>query len=235
MNIKKSKIALALSGLLFLSVPLSSAFADQKHCEMDGNMASIKSELSDYVKSIKANDAQKTQQHINTLLQLSEKATNEMANMDHSKMDMKEMAGMDHSKMDMKDMAGMDHSKMDMKDMAGMDHSKMDMKDMSGMDHSKMDMKDMAGMDHSKMDMKEMAGMDHSKMDMKDMANMDHSKMQGMSDEEHQHMMHMQGVSGLNDLFKQLANTQDKTEIKEILGKVKEHSKQHKMFTKKCH
>ena len=238
MNIKKSKIALTLSGLLFLSVPFLSAFADENHCEMSATMMSMKSELVGYVKGVKGDDTNKMHQHMSELLLLSEKAKSEIpANikrMDHSKMDMKDMPDMDHSKMDMKDMPAMDHSKMDMEDMPAMDHSKMDMKDMPAMDHSKMD--------HSKMDMKDMPEMDHSKMDHGDM-NMDSADhdmasmptMEGMTNEQHhQHMMHMQSMTGLNDLFKQLAETEDKKEIKVLLGKVKAHSKKNKLFRKQC-
>tara|TARA_R110001583_G_scaffold38372_1_gene124030 strand:- start:813 stop:1436 length:624 start_codon:yes stop_codon:yes gene_type:complete len=206
MNIKKSKIALALGTLIFLAAPLSSAFADQKSCEMGGTMASMKSELRGYVKGFKGDDAQKMQQHMNALLQLSEKTIQKTPE------NMNAKAG-----------AKMDHSKMDMKDMPEMDHSKMDMKEMAAMDHSKMDMKETAAMDHSKMDMKEMAAMDHSKMDM-----------EGMSNEQHQHMMYMQNMTGLNDMFKQLSKTQDKSEIKVILGKIKDHSNKHQMFKKDC-
>jgi len=219
MNIKKSKIALALGTLIFLAAPLSSAFANQNNCQMGGTMASIKSELRGYVQGVKGDDVKKMQQHMNALLQLSEKATQVTPAMDHSKMDMKEMTGMDHSKMDMKEMAGMDHSKMDMKEMADMDHSKMDMKEMADMDHSKMDMKEMAGMDHSKMDMNEMATMQN---------------MEGMSNEQHQHMMYMHNMTELNDMFKQLSKTQEKNEIKVILGKIKDHSEKNQMFKKEC-
>jgi hypothetical protein len=236
MNIKKSKIALTLSGLLFLSVPFSSVFADESHCEMSATMMSMKNELRGYVKGFKGDDTNKMHQHMSELLLLSEKATNEIP------ANISAMPAMDHSKMDMKDMSEMDHSKMDMKDMSEMDHSKMDMKDMSEMDHSKMDTKDMPEMDHSKMDMKDMPEMDHSKMDHGDM-NMESSDhdmatmptMEGMTSEQHhQHMMYMQGMTGLNDLFKQLAETEDKEEVKDILGKVKAHSKKNKLFSKDC-
>jgi len=221
MNIKKSKIALTLSGLLFLSVPFSSVFADEKHCEMSATMMSMKSELVGYVKGFKGDDTNKMHQHMNELLLLSEKATDEIpAN----------IKGMDHSKMDMKDMPAMDHSKMDMKDMPAMDHSKMDMKDMPEMDHSEMDMKDMPEMDHSKMDHGDM-NMDSADHDMASMPTME-----GMTNEQHhQHMMHMQSMTGLNDLFKQLDETEDKEEIKVLLGKVKAHSKKNKLFSKDCH
>lgn len=208
MNIKKSKIALALGTLIFLAAPLSSAFADQKNCEMGGTMASMKNELRGYVKGFKGDDAQKMQQHMNALLQLSEKTTQETpANMKAKQV---------NSKMDMKEMAKMDHSKMDMKEMAKMDQSKMDMKDMSKMDHSKMDMKDMSAMGNGDMNMDSM------------------QSMEGMSNEQHQHMMYMQNMTGLNDMFKQLSKTQDKSEIKVILGKIKDHSEKNKMFKKDC-
>ncbi|MCP5077601.1 MAG: copper resistance protein CopA, partial [Psychromonas sp.] len=39
----------------------------------------------------------------------------------------------------------------------------------------------------------------------------------------------------LQDLFKQLAKTKDKNEIKAILGKIKEHSKKgHQQFRQDC-
>jgi hypothetical protein len=187
MNIKKSKIVLALGSFLFLSVPLSSAFADQKHCEMSGTMKSMKSELRGYVNSFKSDDAQKMQQHTNELLQLSEKAVNETpVNINV-----------------MKDMPEMDHSQMDMKDMPEIDHSKMDHGDMN-----------MDSPDHNMATMPTMEGMSNA--------------------EHHQHMMYMQSMTGLNDLFKELDKTQDKDEIKVILGKIKEHSKKNQLFRKQC-
>ena len=93
-------------------------------------------------------------------------------------------------------------------------------------------MKEMADMDHSKMDMKEMADMDHSKMDMNEMATM--QNMEGMSNEQHQHMMYMHNMTELNDMFKQLSKTQEKNEIKVILGKIKDHSEKNQMFKKEC-
>ncbi|GLS90244.1 hypothetical protein GCM10007916_13110 [Psychromonas marina] len=244
MNINKTKLVLALTGTLFLAMPVSQVFAHEAHCEiketkLGDTMKYMKSELRAYVKGFKSDDQDKMQKHLNELLKLSKQASQytpvlitmnqhsdmDMKEMDHSKMDMKEM---DHSKMDMK---GMDHSKMDMKEM---DHSKMDMK---GMDHSKMDMK---GMDHSKMDMKEM---DHSKMDHGDM-NMDSAdhdmstmpSMEGMTTEQHhQHMKYMQGIEQLQALFNELNQTKDKAEIKAILGKIKEHSKKsHQQFRQDC-
>jgi DNA-directed RNA polymerase subunit F len=116
-----------------------------------------------------------------------------------------------------------DQTPVKIKNMASMDHSKMDMKNMPEMDHSKMDMNDMAGMDHG-----DINSADHDMSTMPSMA--------GMSAEQHhQHMMYMQGITELNDLFKQLAKTQDKDEIKMILGQVKEHSKKsHQLYRQDC-
>jgi len=139
MNFNNTTLALALSGVLFFTLPMTSVFANQATCELSASqpenvIKQIKSELKGYVKGVKS-DAQTTMQtHVNTLLILSETANQSMAGMDHSN-----MAGMDHSQMQ-----GMDHS-----NMAGIDHS-----NMKGMDHSKM-----TGIDHSNM-----KGMDHSKM-----------------------------------------------------------------------
>ena len=102
--------------------------------------------------------------------------------------------------------------------------------DMEEMDHSKMDINDMNEMDHSKMDHGDMNmdGVDH------DMSAM--PSMEGMSAEQHhQHMQFMQGMTQLQDLFKSLNNTKDETEIKAILGKIKEHSKKsHQQFRQNC-
>ncbi|MFT6926647.1 MAG: hypothetical protein ACJAZP_002266 [Psychromonas sp.] len=175
MNIKKSKIALALGALLFLSAPLSSAFADQKHndvemAEMGDTMAFIKSELRGYVQGVKSDDAQRMQQHLNKLLSLSAMPANQPA--------------------------------------ASMGHEQMGM---SEVEHANMEQDDMA-MDHS--------GMSNGDMEI-DSADHDISTMEGMSSAEHQHMLYMQGITGLNDLFKQLDKAQDKTEIKFILGEIK--------------
>ncbi|ABM03192.1 hypothetical protein Ping_1371 [Psychromonas ingrahamii 37] len=235
MNIKKSKIALALGVSIFLAMPLSSALADQKYNDvkvvhMGDTMQFIKSELRGYVKGVRSDDAQKMQQHLNKLLTLSAMSANQSAaSMDHEQMGMSEM---EHANMDQDDMA-MDHSNMTDGDMK-MDHSNMADGDMK-MDHSNMADGDME-MDHSnmadgdmKMDHSNIADgdmeMDHSNMadgDMKmDGASHDMSTMEGMSSAQHQHMLYMQGIAGLNDLFKQLEKAQDKTEIKLILGKVK--------------
>ncbi|PKH02100.1 hypothetical protein CXF72_13365 [Psychromonas sp. MB-3u-54] len=195
MNIKKSKIALALGALLFLSVPLSSALADQNHndvkvAQRGDTMEFIKSELRGYVKGVKSDDAQKMQQHLNKLLTLSTMPANQTAD----KMNNMPAASMGHEQMGMSEM---EHANMGQDDM-GMDHSNMTDSDMA-MDHSNMADSDM------KMD-----GASH-----------DMSTMEGMSPAQHQHMLYMQGIAGLNDLFKQLEKAQDKTEIKFILGKVK--------------
>ncbi len=80
-------------------------------------------------------------------------------------------------------------------------------------------------MDHGDMNMD---SMDH------DMATM--PSMQGMTPEQHhQHMKYMQGMTKLQELFKQLNQTKDKNEIKAILGKIKEHSKKsHQQFRQDC-
>lgn len=209
MNMKKTKIALALGGLIFLAAPLSSAFADEKHNEMKemqmGNsMQDIKNELRSYVEGVKSNDPQKMQQHLNALLTLSV-----LPAMDHSTMDHSEMQ-MDHADMTNKAMPAMDHSTMDHSEMK-MDHADMANKAMPAMDHSEMQMVH-ASMENGDHDMSAMPGME------------------GMSPAQHQHMMYMQGIAGLNDLFKQLDKTQDKTEIKLILGKIKEHLKMNQQF-----
>ena len=207
MNIKKSKMALALSGLLFLSVPVASVLADQKHTDMKmmqqsetGTMKSIESELRGYVKAFKADNSQKMQQHIKKLLQLNEKASTEIPAKIYS---MHPGGEMDHSQMD--------HSKMDM---AEMDHSQMD--------QSKMDM---AEMDHSQMNHGDM-NMNSADHDMSAMPSME-----GMSSaQHHQHMIYMQGTEKLQAAFEQLANTQDKSAIKAILGEVKMIIKNNQLF-----
>jgi hypothetical protein len=214
MNINKTKLVLALTGSLFLAMPVSQVFAHEAHCEiketkLGDTMKYMKSELRAYVKGFKSDDQDKMQKHLNELLKLSKQAsqyTPVLITMNqHSDMDME---GMDHSKMDMKDM---DHSKMDMKEM---DHSKMDMK---GMDHSKMDHGDM--------------NMDSADHDMSTMPSME-----GMTTEQHhQHMKYMQGIEQLQALFNELNQTKDKSEIKAILGKIKEHSKKsHQQFRQDC-
>lgn len=131
MNVKKTKLALTLTGVLFLSLPISQVFAHEKHCEiketqLGDTMKYMKSELRGYVKSFKSGDQQKMQQHLTELLTLSERASqytpvkieqlshHDTQVMDNAKM---EMAVIEHSKMNM---AEMDHSKMDMSVMASM-------------------------------------------------------------------------------------------------------------------
>jgi len=226
MNIKKTKLAIALTGALFLTLPMSQAFAHEKHCEiketqLGETMKHMKSELRAYVKGFKKDDTDKMQKHLNELLKLSEKA-NQYTPVKITQMNHENKKGMDHSTMDKKEMAEMDHSKMDMKKKPEMDHSKMD--------HSKMDKKEMAEMDHSKMDH---GGMDMDSMD-HDMAAM--PSMEGMSlEQHHQHMKYMQGMTQLQDLFKQLDGAKGNNEIKAILGKIKEHSrKSHQQFRQDC-
>jgi hypothetical protein len=228
MKIKKSKIALLLGSLLLLSMPLSSAYAHEDHCEIEdtqlGNMMkSMKSELRGYVKSFKADDPQKMQQHINELLTLNVMAAKQTpVKIKHMDSD----GEMDHSKISMDDM---DHSEMGMGNMSDMDHSKMNQGAMK-MDSGSHDMSAMTAMDHSKMEHVEM-GMESGAHDMSAMPSM-----KGMSAEQHhQHMQYMQAMTGLNDLFKQLAATQNKTDIKTILNKIKEHiRKSHRQFRQDC-
>ncbi|PKG38538.1 copper resistance protein CopA [Psychromonas sp. Urea-02u-13] len=221
---KKTKLALALTGALFLTLPVSQVFAHEKHCDiketqLGETMKHIKSELRAYVKGFKKDDANKMQKHALELIKLTERAINEtpmkIKMMGHE--GMPNMEGMDHSKMEMADMKGMDHSKMDMADMKGMDHSKMDMADMKDMDHSKMDHGDM-----------KLSSPEH------DMSKM--PSMKGMSAEQHhQHMMYMQGMQQLKALFETLANTSEKNEIKQTLGEIKEHSKKsHQQYRLDC-
>jgi len=82
---------------------------------------------------------------------------------------------------------------------------------------------------------------DHANMDLGDMNSPEHdmSAMPGMAgmtaEQHHQHMMYMQGMTELNDLFKQLSKTQDKGEIKLVLGNIKEHSKKsHQLYRQDC-
>jgi hypothetical protein len=191
MNIKKSKVALALGASVFLAMPLSSALADQKHNDvkvvhMGDTMGFIKSELRGYVKGVRSDDGQKMQQHLNKLLTLSAMPVNQTVDMPAAMMDHEQMG-------------------------------------MSEMEHANMGQDDMA-IDHSNMTDDEMA-MDHSNMtddDMKmDSASHDMSTMESMSPAQHQHMLYMQGIARLNDLFKQLDKAQGKTEIKLILGEIK--------------
>jgi uncharacterized protein involved in copper resistance len=104
------------------------------------------------------------------------------------------------------------------------------------MDHSTMEMGEMSAMDHSTMEMPEMSAMDYSTMNHDDMDSAEHDMstmpgMEGMSQaQHHQHLIYMQGVTKLHESFAQLAKTQDKHEIKAILGDIKEHIQKHQLF-----
>ena len=120
MNIKKTKLALALTGALFLTLPMSQAFAHEKHCDiketqLGESMKHMKSELRAYVKGFKKDDTEKMQRHASELIKLTDVAINEtpmkINMMEHE--GMPNMEDMDHSKMDMSEMKDMDHSKMD--------------------------------------------------------------------------------------------------------------------------
>lgn len=50
------------------------------------------------------------------------------------------------------------------------------------------------------------------------------------SAQHHQHMIYMQGTEKLQASFQQLAKTQDKSEIKAILGEVKMIIKNNQLF-----
>lgn len=218
----KTKMALVLSGLLFLSAPITSLFADQEHAQMKTmqasktiTMKSIERELRGYVKAFKADDFQMMQQHIDKLLLLDEKASEEIP----AKIYAMNSGEMVHSQMD--------HSKMAMMDI---EDSQMDMTDINHtqMEHNKMDMIDMdpSQMDHSKMDM---VNMDHSQISHGDMSAM--SSMEGMtSAQHHQHMMYMHGIEKLHTSLEKLADTQDKTEIKAILTEIKMNIKNNQLF-----
>ncbi|WP_427981725.1 copper resistance protein CopA [Agarivorans sp.] len=146
--------------LLPLLLPLSLAFAlpvqaHSEHCQdskLGGLMKDMKQDLKGYVDAVKADDKATMQQQVEKLLNSVEQAKLEvpmkLQQKGHPMMD-QEMANMDHSQMDMNsNMAGMDHSQMDMNgNMAGMDRSQMDMNaNMADMDHSQMP--NMEGMDH---------------------------------------------------------------------------------------
>ncbi|GGB05923.1 hypothetical protein [Agarivorans gilvus] len=154
--------------LLPLLLPLSLAFAlpvqaHSEHCQdskLGGLMKDMKQDLKGYVAAVKADDNATMQQQVDKLLNLAEQAKQEvpmkLQQQGHPMMD-QDMANMDHSQMDMSEemhnnMAGMDHSQMG--NMEDMDHSQMDMSE-----HLNANMAEMAGMDHSQMP--NMEGMDH--------------------------------------------------------------------------
>jgi len=139
MKIKKTKLALALTASLLLSLPMSQAFAHEAHCEIEETqlgetMKHMKSELRAYVKGFKKGNAEKMQQHLNELLALSEKA-NQYTPVKISKMHHEGMKKKDQSKMDNDDMKEMDHSAMDhgSMDMDSPDHDMSAMPSMKGM------------------------------------------------------------------------------------------------------
>lgn len=210
MNIKKTKLAMALTGALFLSLPMSQAFAHEEHCEIKETqlgeiMKYMKSELRAYVKGFKKGDAKKMKKHLDELLKL-----NVMAN----KHTPAKISMMEHDGMDMSEM---DHRVMKSDDMSEMDHGKMKLDDMSAMDHRKMDHGDMQ--------------MDSAGHDMASMPSME-----GMSPKQHhQHMKFMQGITDLQDLFSALDKAKDDREIKAILGEIKQQSKKsHQQFRLDC-
>uniref|UniRef100_UPI0004917BD2 hypothetical protein n=1 Tax=Psychromonas hadalis TaxID=211669 RepID=UPI0004917BD2 len=130
MNIKKTKLAITLTGVLFLSLPMSQAFAHQDHCEiketqLGETMKYIKSELRAYVKGFKKGDRQKMQKHLDELLKLSVMANKHTP----AKIMMMKPDGMKNRASD--DMSAMDHSSMKADDMSAMDHSSMKADDMS--------------------------------------------------------------------------------------------------------
>ena len=214
MNIKKSKIALLIGASLFLTMPLSSTFADQKQhqtheMQMGNTMQNIKDELRGYVKAVKSDDTQTMQQHVDSLLKLTT-----MPAMDHSAMNHSQMP-MDHTGMTDEAIAAMGHSKMGH---ATMDHSNMPM------DHTGMTDEAIAAMDHSNMPMdhtgmtdEAIAAMDHSNMPMdhtgmtdEAIAAMDHSNMPmdhtGMTDEAIATMDHSTMKMGHSDMKMDHAN-----------------------------
>ncbi|MDX2320669.1 MAG: copper resistance protein CopA [Moritella sp.] len=88
--------------------------------------------------------------------------------------------------------------------------------------------------------MEGMEGMDHSNMaNMSDMKNMDHSNMANMAGMDHathmQHMAYQQGIEKLTQLFKQLQDASSKSEVKTVLGNIKQHiKKSHRSFRLSC-
>ena len=141
MNIKKNKLALALSCTVFLMTPLTNVFAQGSDDEMSmtmeqqsSTMQSIENELRAYVKAYKVDNTKNMQSHIASLIKLSRVAKTEIPvnmKMDHATMG---MSGMDHSTIGMSEMdhAKMDHSKMGM---SGMDDSTSTMKGMTAEQH----------------------------------------------------------------------------------------------------
>lgn len=77
--------------------------------------------------------------------------------------------------------------------------------------------------------MKDMKDMDHSDMpDMKDMKGMDHSTHM-------QHLSYQRGMGRLTQLLNQLQGATSKSEVKTLLGNIKQHiKKSHKTFRLDC-
>lgn len=78
-TIKRNKLALSLAATLFLSLPMSQAFAHEEHCEIKDTelgdmMKYMKSELRAYNKSFNSEDQAEMKEHANELLKLSAKA-----------------------------------------------------------------------------------------------------------------------------------------------------------------
>ena len=78
-RIKRNKLALSLAATLFLSLPMSQAFAHEEHCEIKDTelgdmMKYMKSELRAYNKSFNSEDQAEMKEHANELLKLSAKA-----------------------------------------------------------------------------------------------------------------------------------------------------------------
>ena len=79
MTIKKNKLVLSLAATLFLSLPMSQAFAHEDHCEIKDTelgdiMKYMKSELRAYNKGFNSEDQAEMKEHANELLKLSAKA-----------------------------------------------------------------------------------------------------------------------------------------------------------------
>ena len=131
MSIKKTNLVLVLSGALFCSLPMSQAFAHEKHCEIEDTelgdlMKYMKSELRGYTKGFKSDDQEKMQKHLNELIKLSEKA-HQLVPVTISKPNHTDSTKVNNVKVNKK---GMDDSKIDMKEM---DHDMATMPSMEGM------------------------------------------------------------------------------------------------------
>ena len=113
MKMKKSTLAIALTGALLFTLSISQAVAHEKHCDIEETelgdiMKYMKSELRGYNKGFKADNANKMQKHLTELLLLSERAKQYMPVM-VSKMEKGHIKAGEHDQADDKKM---DHSKM---------------------------------------------------------------------------------------------------------------------------